>query len=131
MVEINQPTNDQFQAKPDSKTLVELVIKGMGAKKALDITVMDVSDLTTLTDYFVICIGTSDTQIKAIADSIEEEILKNTGEKAWKKEGVQARNWIILDFINIIVHVMSKEKRDFYSIERVWNDARITYIDGE
>jgi ribosome-associated protein len=131
MVEINQPTNDQFQAKPDSKTLVELVIKGMGAKKALDITVMDVSDLTTLTDYFVICSGTSDTQIKAIADSIEEEILKNTGEKAWKKEGVQARNWIILDFINIIVHVMSKEKRDFYSIERVWNDARITYIDGE
>ena len=131
MVEINQPTNDQFQAKPNSKTLVELVIKGMGAKKALDITVMDVSDLTTLTDYFVICSGTSDTQIKAIADSIEEEILKNTGEKAWKKEGVQARNWIILDFINIIVHVMSKEKRDFYSIERVWNDARITYIDGE
>ena len=131
MVEINQPTNDQFQAKPDSKTLVELVIKGMGAKKALDITVMDVSDLTTLTDYFVICSGTSDTQIKAIADSIEEEILKNTGEKAWKKEGVQARNWIILDFINIVVHVMSKEKRDFYSIERVWNDARITYIDGE
>ena len=131
MVEINQPTNDQFQAKPDSKTLVELVIKGMGAKKALDITVTDVSDLTTLTDYFVICSGTSDTQIKAIADSIEEEILKNTGEKAWKKEGVQARNWIILDFINIVVHVMSKEKRDFYSIERVWNDARITYIDGE
>ena len=131
MVEINQPTNDQFQAKPDSKSLVELVIKGMGAKKALDITVMDVSDLTTLTDYFVICSGTSDTQIKAIADSIEEEILKNTGEKAWKKEGVQARNWIILDFINIVVHVMSKEKRDFYSIERVWNDARITYIDGE
>ena len=131
MVEINQPTNDQFQAKPDSKTLVELVIKGMGAKKAVDITVLDVSDLTTLTDYFVICSGTSDTQIKAIADSIEEEILKNTGEKAWKKEGVQARNWIILDFINIIVHVMSKEKRDFYSIERVWNDARITYIDGE
>ena len=131
MVEINQPTNDQFQAKPNSKTLVELVIKGMGAKKALDITVMDVSDLTTLTDYFVICSGTSDTQIKAIADSIEEEILKNTGEKAWKKEGVQARNWIILDFINIVVHVMSKEKRDFYSIERVWNDARITYIDGE
>lgn len=131
MVEINQPTNDQFQAKPDSKSLVELVIEGMKARKAIDITVMDVSDLTTLTDYFVICSGTSDTQIKAIADSVEEEILKNTGEKAWKKEGVQARNWIILDFINIVVHVMSKEKRDFYSIERVWNDARITYIDGE
>ncbi len=131
MVEIKKPANDQFQTKPDSKNLVELVIEGMKEKKALDITVMDVSDLTTLTDYFVICSGSSDTQIKAIADSVEEQVLKLTGEKPWKKEGIQARNWIILDFINIVVHVMSKEKREFYSIERVWNDARVTYIDNE
>jgi ribosome-associated protein len=103
----------------------------MKEKKASDITVMDVSDLTTLTDYFVICSGNSDTQNKAISDSIEEEVLKQTGEKPWKKEGIQARNWIILDFINIVVHVMSKEKRQFYSIERVWNDARITHIENE
>ena len=130
MVNINQPTNDQFQTKPD-KDLVELVVEGMKEKKASDITVMDVSDLTTLTDYFVICSGNSDTQNKAISDSIEEEVLKQTGEKPWKKEGIQARNWIILDFINIVVHVMSKEKRQFYSIERVWNDARITHIENE
>jgi ribosome-associated protein len=131
MVNINQPANDQFQTKPDSKSLVELVVEGMKEKKASDITVMDVSDLTTLTDYFVICSGNSDTQNKAISDSIEEEVLKQTGEKPWKKEGIQARNWIILDFINIVVHVMSKEKRQFYSIERVWNDARITHIENE
>lgn len=131
MVNINQPANDQFHTKPDSKSLVELVVEGMKEKKASDITVMDVSDLTTLTDYFVICSGNSDTQNKAISDSIEEEVLKQTGEKPWKKEGIQARNWIILDFINIVVHVMSKEKRQFYSIERVWNDARITHIENE
>jgi len=131
MVQIKETANDQFQTKPDSKSLVEMVIEGMKEKKATKITVMDVSDLTTLTDYFVICSGTSDTQIKAIADSVEEEIRKNTGEKPWKKEGIQSRNWIILDFINIVVHVMSREKRDFYSIESVWNDARITYIDDE
>ena len=131
MVNINQPANDQFQTKPDSKSLVELVVEGMKEKKASDITVMDVSDLTTLTDYFVICSGNSDTQNKAISDSIEEEVLKQTGEKPWKKEGIQARNWTILDFINIVVHVMSKEKRQFYSIERVWNDARITHIENE
>ena len=131
MVNINQPANEQFQTKPDSKSLVELVIEGMKEKKASDITVMDVSDLTTLTDYFVICSGNSDTQNKAISDSIEEEVLKQTGEKPWKKEGIQARNWIILDFINIVVHIMSKEKRQFYSIERVWNDARITHIENE
>lgn len=131
MVTIKEPANDQFQAKPDSKSLVETVIKGMKNKKAIDITVMDVSDLTTLTDFFVICSGTSDTQIKAIADSVEEALLKQTGEKPWKKEGIQARNWIILDFINIVVHVMSKEKREYYSIERVWNDARVTHIENE
>lgn len=131
MVQIKEPANDQFQTKPDSRSLVELVIEGMKEKKAQDITIMDVSDLTTLTDYFVVCSGTSDTQIKAIADSVEEEVQKHTGEKPWKKEGIQARNWIILDFINIVVHVMSKEKREFYSIERVWNDARITYIESD
>lgn len=131
MVHINQPVNNQFQTKPHSKSLVEFVIEGMKEKKASDITVMDVSDLTTLTDYFVICSGNSETQNKAISDSIEEEVLKQTGEKPWKKEGIQARKWIILDFINVVVHVMSIDKRQFYSIERVWNDARITRIENE
>ena len=131
MEEIKEPANDQFVATPDSKTLVDLVIEGMQKRKATDITIMDVSDLTTLTDFFVICSGNSDTQIKAIADSVEEEILEHTNEKPWKKEGIQGRTWIILDFINIVIHVMSKEKRDFYSIERIWNDARITHIENE
>ena len=131
MDEIKEPANDQFKATPDSKTLVDLVIEGMKNRKATDITVMDVSDLTTLTDYFVVCNGNSDTQIKAIADSVEDEILKHTSEKPWKKEGMEGRTWIILDFINIVVHVMSREKREFYSIERIWNDARVTYIENE
>jgi ribosome-associated protein len=131
MEQIKEPANDQFKAKPDSRSLVELVIEGMRKKKGADITIMDVSDLTTLTDYFVICSGTSDTQIKALADSVEDEILEHTGEKPWKKEGVVGRTWIILDFINIVVHVMSKDKREYYSIERIWNDARITYVDNE
>ena len=132
MTAIKEPAKDQFiNSEPDSKTLVEHIIEGMKKRKAQDIVVLDVSGLTTLTDYFVVCSGTSDTQIKAIADSIEEEILEQTGEKAWKKEGLQARSWIILDFINTVVHVMSKEKREFYNIERMWNDAEVTYIENE
>lgn len=132
MTDIKQPANQQFEnAVPDSKTLVDLVIEGIQKIKGQDIAILDVSKLTTLTDYFVICSGNSDTQIKAIADSVEDEIRENTGEKAWKKEGLQARSWIILDFINIVVHVMSKEKRDFYNIERMWNDAEVTYIENE
>lgn len=132
MTDIKQPAKEQFEnAVPDSKTLVDLVIEGIKKIKGQDIVVMDVSKLTTLTDYFVICSGNSDTQIKAIADSVEDEVRENSGEKAWKKEGLQARSWIILDFINIVVHVMSKEKREFYNIERMWNDAEVTYIENE
>ena len=132
MTDIKQPVNEQFEnAVPDSKTLVDLVIEGIKKIKGQDIVVLDVSKLTTLTDFFVICSGNSDTQIKAIADSLEDEVRENSGEKAWKKEGLQARSWIILDFINIVVHVMSKEKREFYNIERMWNDAEVTYIENE
>lgn len=131
MTSIKKPENDQFTANPDSKTLVEHVIEGLKQRKGKDITILDVSDLTTLTDYFVICTGTSETQIKAIADSVEDEVREQTGEKAWKKEGLSARSWIILDFINIVVHVMTQEKRDFYSLEKMWNDAEVTYIENE
>lgn len=132
MTDIKKPVNNQFiEAKPASKELVELIIEGLQKRKAQDIVIMDVSELTTLTDYFVVCSGNSDTQIKAIADSVEEELLEKAGEKAWKKEGLQARSWIILDFINTVVHVMSKEKREFYNIENMWNDAKVTYIENE
>lgn len=132
MTDIKQPTKDQFiNAKPDSKKLVEMIVEGLRKRKAQDIVVLDVSEQTTLTDYFIICSGNSDTQIKAIADSVEEELLEQAGEKAWKKEGLQARAWIILDFINTVVHVMSREKREFYNIEKMWNDATITYLENE
>lgn len=132
MTDIKKPANNQFiEAKPGSNELVELIIEGLRKRKAQDIVILDVSELTTLTDYFVVCSGNSDTQIKAIADSVEEELLEKAGEKAWKKEGLQARSWIILDFINTVVHVMSREKREFYNIEQMWNDAKITYIENE
>ncbi|MFV1883518.1 MAG: ribosome silencing factor [Balneola sp.] len=132
MTDIKKPANNQFiEAKPGSNELVELIIEGLRKRKAQDIVILDVSELTTLTDYFVVCSGNSDTQIKAIADSVEEELLEKAGEKAWKKEGLQARSWIILDFINTVVHVMSREKREFYNIEQMWNDAKVTYIENE
>ena len=132
MTKIKQPSNTQFiDAEPESNSLVDIIIEGLRKRKAQDIVILDISGLTTLTDYFVICSGNSDTQIKAIADSVEEELLEQVGEKAWKKEGLQARSWIILDYINTVVHVMSREKREFYDIERMWNDAKITRLPNE
>ncbi|HET8866352.1 MAG TPA: ribosome silencing factor [Gracilimonas sp.] len=133
MTDIKQPTKKQFQNSysediPDSKKMVEIITEALLSRKGKDITVLDVSELTTLTDYFVVCHGTSDVQVKALADAVEEDLLNKSGEKAWKKEGLQGRAWIILDFVNIVVHIMSKEKREFYAIERMWNDAKVTHI---
>ncbi|MGN8225158.1 ribosome silencing factor [Gracilimonas sp. BCB1] len=134
MTDIKQPAKKQFENAfsgdtPDSKEMVEVITEALLSRKGREITVLDVSELTTLTDYFVVCHGNSDVQIKALADVVEEDVREKMGEKAWKKEGLQSRSWVILDFVNIVVHVMSKEKRDFYGIERMWNDAKVTYIE--
>lgn len=133
MTDIKQQSKQQFENAytdevPDSQEMVEIITEALLSRKGKDITLLDVSELTTLTDYFVVCHGTSDVQIKALADAVEEDMREKTGEKAWKKEGLQGRSWVILDFVNIVVHIMSKEKRDFYGIERMWNDAKVTYI---
>lgn len=136
MTDIKQPAKAQFEnaysdEAPDSKEMVDIITEALLSRKGKEITVLDVSELTTLTDYFVVVHGTSDVQVKALADAVEEDILKKAGEKAWKKEGLQGRSWVILDFVNIVVHVMSKEKRDFYALERMWNDAKVTQIEDE
>lgn len=136
MTDIKQPAKKQFknaysEDSPDSKEMVNIITEALLSRKGKDITVLDVSGLTTLTDFFVVCHGTSDVQIKALADAVEEDMREQTGEKPWKKEGMEGRSWIILDFVNIVVHIMSKQKRDYYGIERMWNDAEITYIENE
>lgn len=133
---IKSPINEQFSnVFPDIKTttkeLLEVVSEALLDMKAKNIVLLDVSELTTLTEFFVVCHGTSDTQIKAISDNVEDDVRDKLGEKVWKQEGKQARTWIILDYVNVVVHVMTEEKRDFYSIERMWNDAVITHIEEE
>ena len=115
----------------DSSLLITSITDALLEKKAKNIVLLDVSQLTTLTDYFVVCHGTSDTQIKALADNVEEQTRIKVGEKPWKKEGMDSRRWIILDFINIVVHIFNEEKREYYGIERMWNDAVRTEIEDE
>lgn len=133
MTDIKEQTKQQFQNSysgdaPDSQEMVETITEALLSRKGKDITILDVSELTTLTDFFVVCHGTSDVQIKALADAVEDDMREKMGEKAWKKEGLQGRTWVILDYVNIVVHVMTKEKRDFYGIERMWNDAKVTHV---
>lgn len=119
---------DVAEKTSDSELLIELLAEGLLEKKAKEIKLLDVRKLTTLTDYFLVCHGTSDTQIRALANSAMEKVKKEIGENAWKQEGMDARRWIILDYVNVVVHIFNEEKRKYYGIERMWNDAVITDI---
>ncbi len=133
MPKLTEQVKSQFSsASPnknvDSEKLINAITEGLLEKKGKDIVLMNVSKLTTLADYFVVCHGTSETQIRALANSVMEKVKEEIGENAWKQEGLDARRWIILDYVNVVVHIFSQEKRDYYGIERMWNDAEITTI---
>ena len=105
-----------------SLELATVAAKAMDSKKAKDIRVLKVEDLTVLTDYFVIGTGSSATQVKALADEVEYQ-LGEAGVKPLRREGMDARNWILLDYGTVIVHVFYPETRDFYDLEHLWADA--------
>lgn len=124
----------QFSTSDETKTtdsgrLAEIITDALLDKKAEEITVMDVHELTTLADLFVVCHARSDVQIKALADNVNKFTKEQLGEKAWKEEGRDTRRWVILDYVNVVVHIFKKELRDYYAIERMWNDAEIRTIE--
>jgi ribosome-associated protein len=106
--------------------LAEIIISGMQEKKAHDIVSMDLRKIdSATTDFFVICHGDSHRQVQAIAESVEEFVKKESGENAWHKEGYANKEWILLDYVNVVVHIFTKEARLFYDIESLWGDAGI------
>lgn len=120
-------SNDQKTA--DSDKLIEVIGEALLDRKAEDITVLDVHELTTLADKFVICHANTDVQIKAIADNVNKETKEQLNEKAWKEEGRETRRWVILDYVNVVVHIFKKELREYYALERMWNDASVRKIE--
>ncbi len=125
-----QPTNFTTE-KAISDRLVNTITEALLEKKAENIKLLDVRELTTLTDYFIICHGTSETQIKALARSVSDKVKEELDENVWQKEGLEARRWVILDYVNVVVHIFNQETRDYYSLEKMWNDAVITEISDE
>ena len=113
----------------DSEKLSKAVVAGMQEKKAQDIVVMDMREIkNAVADFFVICSGSSDKQLEAIARSIEEEVEKKMKEIPWHTEGKNNKEWMILDYISVVAHVFRKDRREFYALERLWGDAHITEI---
>ena len=113
-----------------SDELSELVVKGMLEKKAFSIVVLNLKKVrNSVADYFIICSGNSDTQIDAIADSVQEEIYKLSRQDPWQKEGGENKEWVLLDYVDVVAHVFRKDRREFYALEELWGDAQVTHVE--
>ncbi len=107
----------------DSMELMKKTVQFADNKKARDITVLSLDGLTTIADYFVICSGGSSTQVKAIADEIEEK-LSEQGIEPYGKEGFSNADWVLLDYSDVVVHIFTPDSREFFNIEKLWADAK-------
>lgn len=103
--------------------LLRLAAEAVEAKKAADPIALDLRDLGGAADYFLICSGNSDVQVKAIADAVEDK-LREHGARPWHVEGLQGRRWVLLDYVDLVVHVFHHQTREYYLLERLWGDAR-------
>jgi ribosome-associated protein len=109
--------------------LVDTIIEALKNLKAVDIVSVDLKNVSgAVCKYFVICNGTSNTHVSALADNVQEETLEKLNEKVWRVEGKQTAQWVLLDYADVVVHVFQKEYRDYYQLEQLWADANITRI---
>lgn len=114
-------------SEDDVYTLARRIADYSLTKKAQDVCVMDLRGLSSVTDFFVICHGESDVQVKAIADAVADGLAKE-GVKVWHKEGYEYLSWVLLDYVDVVVHVFKKDARAFYGLERLWGDSKVDRI---
>ena len=114
----------------DSRDLASLAARVAASKQGEAVVVLDVRKLITITDYFVIVSGTSDRQVDTIADSIVAE-LKEHGARPLRREGEAGARWVLLDFVDFVVHVFHDEEREFYRLENLWRDAPVIEWEGD
>ena len=108
------------------------IIKGIEEVKGSNINILDLREIdNSACDYFVICDGTSNTQVNAIVNSIQKTVSKELKDKPWHVEGSENAEWVLMDYVNIVVHVFQKHIREYYNIESLWGDAKITTIENK
>ena len=110
--------------------LLANIIKGIEEVKGENIDILDLREIdNTVCDYFVICNGNSNTQVNAIVGSVQKIVSKELNDKPWHVEGAENGEWVLMDYVNIVVHVFQRHIRDYYRIESLWGDAKITTIE--
>lgn len=112
--------------------LLTSIIKGIEEVKGNNIDILDLRSIdTAVCDYFVICNGTSNTQVNAIVNSIQKTVSKELKDKPWHVEGTDNAEWVLMDYVSIVVHIFQKEIREYYNIEGLWGDAKITSLENK
>ncbi|CAL2084578.1 ribosome silencing factor [Tenacibaculum dicentrarchi] len=115
------------QASTDE--LISVIIKGIEEVKGEKIQLLDLREIeNTVCDYFIICSGNSNTQVNAISGSVQKMVSKELKDKPWHIEGQGNSEWVLMDYVHVVVHIFQKEVRDYYDIESLWGDAKITEI---
>ena len=110
--------------------LITTVIAGIEDVKGKEISILDLRDIEkTVRDYFVVCEGTSNTQVNAIVNSIQKKVSKELRDNPWNVEGQDNAEWVLMDYVNVVVHVFQKHIREFYDIESLWGDAKTTIVE--
>jgi ribosome-associated protein len=115
--------------RSNADLLITTILDGIEDVKGQDINILDLRALeNTVCDYFIICEGTSNTQVNAIVNSIQKKVSKETRDKPWHIEGSDNAEWVLMDYVNVVVHVFQKHIREYYDIESLWGDAKTTEI---
>lgn len=118
--------------KVSNDDLIANIIKGIEDVKGNDIDILDLREIdNTVSDYYIICNGNSNTQVNAIVNSIQKVVSKELKDKPWHVEGSDNAEWVLMDYVSIVVHVFQKEIREYYNIEGLWGDAKITSIQNK
>jgi ribosome-associated protein len=120
------------KAKSESLILAETIIDGILDKKGKEVISLDLSKVNnSICNFFIICHGTSRTQVEAIADSIEDKVRIKLKEKPWHREGLENAEWVLLDYVDVVAHIFQEKTREFYQLESLWADAEQKKIESE
>ena len=118
--------------RENSLKLAEVAIRGIQEVKGLDIKCLDLRKIPhAVSDFFIVCHGSSNVHAEALGQSVEDEVRKTLEEKPWHREGMENAQWILLDYVSVVVHIFQKESREFYALEDLWADAIVQSVEGE
>tara|TARA_B100001027_G_C16159379_1_gene281833 strand:- start:351 stop:722 length:372 start_codon:yes stop_codon:yes gene_type:complete len=118
------------KSKFGDKSLVDEILYGIEDLKGVDVHIMDLSKISnTVCNFFILCTGTSNIHVAAIANSVRKNVSKKLKEKPYSMEGIENQEWVLIDYVDVVVHIFQSEIREFYDIENLWGDAKITNVE--